>query len=153
MRHVIGITHKTSQPDEIDIKILELSLANPHTTDEEIGKVVGLTRESVLRRKQRAGYQSLLTPTLNITQSCLERIFKKAINELETLLDDPDSRIRLTAISLALKFMPEQAKFVVSQESLEVLTKQSDFYDELLKIPGVGNAIMVRIIEQTNSTD
>lgn len=113
----MGNDHKTSQLDEIDLKIFELSLKEPGITDQEIGDQVGLCRESVLRRKKGKSYQTALCSANESVIVRLRRVSKKAASELEKLLDDPDPRIRLAAVAITLKFMPQPTL----SESLETI--------------------------------
>ena len=98
---------KSGQPDAVDIKIAEISLANPHMTDEEIGLAVGLSRGAVNRRKRRDGYHSIFTKALQDAQKDIMILMRKATAVLGTSLEDPDSRVRLLAATHILKHMPE----------------------------------------------
>lgn len=144
------MSHKTSQADLIDKKILDLTSQNPKITDEEIGNELGLSREAVNRRKKRKGFQLLLQENLEVSKNNINNLVRKSLSELEYLLSDPDPRIRLTAVSLALKFMPEKSGLVVSKELLGELIKQENFFEELFNIPGAGHACVMIIFNKLN---
>ncbi|MCK6598843.1 MAG: AsnC family protein [Bdellovibrionaceae bacterium] len=145
-------SHKTSQFDEKDQKILDISVNNPHITDSEIAQKVGLTRESVVRRRKREGYQFLLKDSAKSTKLKLEEIATKAVAELDVLVCDPDPKVRIAAIALALKYLPESSRSSFNKESLKDLIKHPEFMDEVVKTPGVGHAIFMKIISHTSKS-
>lgn len=100
--------HKTSQTDAVDLRIAELSLSRPDLTDSEIGKIVGLSRGAVVRRKQRDGYEVIFLDMQVQAQNNILNLFTKATSVLCELLDDSDSRIRLMAAAQILKLMPKE---------------------------------------------
>lgn len=102
--------HKTS-PDEKDLKIFELSINDPTITDKEIADQIGMTREAITKRKNREGYAGLVNDARVSLNSRLREISHKAAIELEKLLSDPDPKIRILAISLALKYKPGPSLF------------------------------------------
>lgn len=150
--------HKTSQPDEIDCKILEILMNNPSLTDQEIGKEVGLSRESVSRRRYREGFQALLKGSFNNNLIALDFLYKKSISALDSLLGNPDPKVQLGAISLIQKFLPDkQAQAITfNRRTLLEFSKHPDFYDELTKIPGLGHLFFMSLqskLEHESSID
>jgi len=151
-------SHKTSLPDEIDCKILEILMNNPSQTDQEIGSKVGLSRESVSRRRHREGFQVILKETFNNNLTALDVLYKKSISILDSLLDNADPKVQLGAISLIQKFLPDkQAQAITfNRKTLLEFSKHPDFYDELTKIPGLGHLFFMSLqskLEHESSID
>ena len=112
----------------MDQKILSLSLQTPSITDAEIGEQVGLSRSAVTKRKLREGYQNALDSNFRITQGSLQQLLSKAIHEIGALVDHPDPRIRLSASSVILKFMPEMP--IAVERDSETKTFKIGWQDE-----------------------
>lgn len=98
---------KRRQLDLHDHKILELSAQHPPLSDQEIGRIVGLSRSAIVRRKRRPEFQDAVKGSLRLAQDQLLGLMQRAVTEAGALLQDPDPRIRLAAASTILKFMPE----------------------------------------------
>lgn len=82
-------------------------MLNPGMTDKQIGELVGLSREAVVRRRKRPGYNEVFSEACQSAQDNLKLLFNKAVLELGKALDDPDPKIRLLAASQVMKHLPE----------------------------------------------
>lgn len=107
-----------------------------------------MSRESVTRRKNRAGYQSLLEINAEKIHNKLSDVVNRSVNELEALLSDPDPKIRLGAAALALKFLPTNDPSRTQNLSIEALVNQPNFVEDLSKLPGVGHRLIMEMLKR-----
>ena len=102
---MMNVGQNTTEEDNfgaaLDYKIALLLIENPSITDQEIGKVVGVCRQTANKHKNAPGVQKIIRETLSIPEKEIRRLTAKAMSRLETMLDDTDPKIRLSA-ALAL---------------------------------------------------
>jgi hypothetical protein len=92
----------TTEPDSPNVDALNARIAailieSPSATDQEIATTVGLSRQSVNRRRNSPVVQELVRSALAIPEREVRRLTAKALLRLEKLLDDDDPKIRLAA--------------------------------------------------------
>jgi hypothetical protein len=90
----------SSEPDFLDTVIVSKLIERPAATDQEIADELGVSRQTISRRKNGPGVKKMLRATLLVPESLVRRMIIKSLDRLEYLLDDPDPKIRLT-VSLA----------------------------------------------------
>lgn len=91
----------TDHVEAAELKIAAMLLESPAITDQEIADKLGLSRQTINRKKNSAVVQSIIKKALSIPEREVRRLTVKALQRLEALLDDDDPRIRLSA-TLAL---------------------------------------------------
>lgn len=93
--------------DEVDTRIAMLLIEAPTTTDQMIADMLGLTRQTVNRRRNSSGVQKRVKETLSIPERETRRLVAKAMRRLEALLDNPDPKIQLSVTLALLKLSPD----------------------------------------------
>ncbi len=83
--------------DIVDLKITSLLIENPSLTDQEIADQIGVSRQTINRRKNSPEVKGLIHSALSIPQQEVRRLTAKALRRLEELLDHEDAKVRLAA--------------------------------------------------------
>lgn len=92
--------------DPMDLQIATLLIENPSITDHDIAEKVGISRQTVNRRRNSPSVREFVFSVLSIPQREVRRVTAKALMRLEQLLDDPDPEIRLKATIALAKLTP-----------------------------------------------
>lgn len=96
--------------DACDLKIARTLIETPAITDDELGKLLGLSRQTINRRRNSDSVKRLLREALSISEKEIRRLSSKALSRLEALLDHEDPRIILSACAALLKVGDETVK-------------------------------------------
>jgi transcriptional regulator with XRE-family HTH domain len=91
----------------MDAKLALLLIEKPSSTDQELAMKLGISRQTVNRRKRSQTVQKIVRDTLAIPEREVRRLAAKALTRLETLLDHEDPRVKLAA-TLALVKLSER---------------------------------------------
>ena len=108
-----------------DFQLLEACLAKPGATDEEIGKVVGLSRVQVSRRKHSSSFKKLLSDHTRDALKPLILARVKAVRRLCEALDSADERVSLKACEIVM----ERSEGLAEKE-----TSKEDSFDDIIKV-------------------
>jgi hypothetical protein len=98
----------TTKPDNIPLNVIDAKLAlllieSPASTDQELAEKLGISRQTVNRRRKSKGVQKLFRSILAMPEREVRRILSKALARLESMLDNEDPRIQLAAAIALLK--------------------------------------------------
>ncbi len=92
--------------DSIDVRIASMLIENPAVTDQDIATKLGVSRQTINRRRNSAPVREFVFSVLSIPQREVRRVTAKALIRLEQFLDDPDPEIRLKATIALVKLTP-----------------------------------------------
>ncbi len=106
-----------------DEELLNALLKWPESTDAELGKLVGLTRVQISRRKGELRFQKLLKDEISKSADALNLARLKAIQIVLKILESPDERTALRAAQLIF----EHSSKSVPGESPEHVAKSEMF--------------------------
>ncbi len=90
------------QLDNIDQLLLKHLARFPDTTTSELARLVGYSPTGTQKRLQKPAFKKALAELQEATDSALERIARRAINKLETLLDSDEQKVTLKACEITL---------------------------------------------------
>jgi predicted transcriptional regulator len=85
------------QLDEVDAKIAALMVETPAATDQEIADKLGMTRQTVNRRRNAKPVRERVSSALSLPEKEVRRLTAKALVRLESFLDHEDPKIQLAA--------------------------------------------------------
>ena len=94
---------KTDKFDEVDLHIVQRILKTPTVTDQEIATDLGISRQTVNRRRTSSGVKSMIRKQLSLSELEVRRLALKAFQSLERLMDSEDPRIQLAASTAILR--------------------------------------------------
>ena len=98
-------SHKKKPGTDVLDRAIALNLIQrPGLTDEEIARELGVSRETVNRRKNMQSVTAIINHSLALPTKEIRRLMAKAFTKLEHHLDDPDPRVSLVAATQLLKF-------------------------------------------------
>lgn len=83
--------------DQVDGAILQLVLTHPSITQEQVGEVVGLTRQTVNERMNAAKFKRAIQIATRSALEVFEGNKARAARVLGELLGSPDDRIKIRA--------------------------------------------------------
>lgn len=89
--------------DSIDLKIVGYILQNPASTDAEISTAVGVSRQTINRRKNSEPVQSKLRHLLSLPETEVRRLSVLALRKVEDILRCGDPRLEFGAAVALLK--------------------------------------------------
>lgn len=116
--------------DEVDRRMLQALLIAPGIRDHELGALVGLTRETANRRKNRPTFQRALEASQLDALTVINRNMAKAAHKLGELVTNADPAVALRA-SLAHVGPMIKAKVDAGQTGAEVF---ASFLDDAYKV-------------------
>ena len=95
------------KPSGIDFAIVRELISDPSATDMDIAQKVGVSRQTINRRRNSTGVKSVLAEGWKVSGEDVRRLVGKALNRLELALDSPDERIAIVAATQLIKLAPE----------------------------------------------
>lgn len=112
MRAKMQHEQNATEPDNsrmkaIDAKIALLLVEKPAATDQELAEKIGVSRQTINRRKNGEAVQKFIRGTLEIPQEEIRRLAAKSLVRLEEMMDHEDPRIKLAASLALLKLTPD----------------------------------------------
>jgi DNA-binding Lrp family transcriptional regulator len=99
----------------IDAKLALYLIEKPASTDQELADKLGISRQTVNRRKNGLAVQKIIRATLALPEKEMRRLAAKALARLETQLDSEDPKMQLTA---ALAIVKLSERFIGNELSL-----------------------------------
>lgn len=95
----------SEDPFEIDARdraILQLLVDHPESTNNEIGKAIGVSAPAISKRRNKPAFKKAYADLLSTTDELMARAQKMSARRLLTMIKDPDKKIALEAMKLAL---------------------------------------------------
>jgi predicted DNA-binding protein (UPF0251 family) len=83
--------------DQVDAEILRLLLQHPSITQEQIGEVIGFTRQTVNERINAPKFQAALQVAARSALEIFESNKARAARKLGALIDSPDDHVAIRA--------------------------------------------------------
>ena len=93
----------TLDSDHINQQIVKLLLTQPSITDAEIGKNLGVSRQTINKRRNSEAVRARLGDILSISEKRIRRLVALSLDQMETFLTDPDPRLRMASALAILK--------------------------------------------------
>ena len=94
-----------TDPFEIDARdrgILQLLVDHPTMTSNEIGKALGISQPAISKRRNKPAFKKAYADLMSTTDELMARAQKMSARRLLTMIKDPDKKIALEAMKLAL---------------------------------------------------
>lgn len=103
---------KEDSCNEVDVAIVSILTSNPAISDRELGEQLGLSRQTVNRRRNSQVVKELLKSRIedSFTQDDIKRLIAKSMRAVEQCLDSHDERIRLAAAIPMVRLMSDSLK-------------------------------------------
>jgi len=92
-----------SEPDAIDLRLATLLIESPAATDQDLADKVGVSRQTINRRKNGPAVEQLIRNSLALPEREMRRVTAKALSRIEELLDHEDPKIKLAATVALLR--------------------------------------------------
>ena len=109
----------TTDPFEIDARdrrILQLLVDHPEMTNNELGKAIGIGTLSISRRRNKPAFKKAYADLMSTTDELMARAQKMAARRLLTMIKDPDKKIAMEAIKLALGPLTNKHQVDIKEE-------------------------------------
>lgn len=107
--------------DPTDFAIVRELLSDPTQTDDGIAKKIGLSRQTVNKRRNSKSVQEEIKAKMEISSKRVEAVASKAWARLEELLEHPDPRIKLSAASAIIKATSDRFQKQETPEDVHVV--------------------------------
>lgn len=95
----------SEDPFEIDARdrmILQILVDHPDSTNNEIGKAIGVSNAAISKRRNKPAFKKAYADLMSTTDDLMARAQKMSARRLLTLIKDADKKIALEAMKLAL---------------------------------------------------
>jgi len=104
MENSKNLTAETD-PFEIDARdrrILQLLVDHPEMTSREIGNQIGVSQPAISKRRNKPAFKKAYADLMSTTDELMARAQRMSARRLLTMIKDPDKKIALEAMKLAL---------------------------------------------------
>lgn len=89
--------------DEVDAFIVGRILHSPAVTDLELANSLGVSRQTVNRRRNSSEVRRSIKDQLSLSEHEVRRLTLKSFKRLESLIDHEDPRIQVAASSIFIR--------------------------------------------------
>lgn len=133
-------SYKRSALDSVDQAIAKAVIENPTVTDEKIADSLGISRQTVNRRRNHPKVLFDVQRSLQVSEVDVKRLRKLAITRLENLVCSSDERIALGAVAILAKTL---SIFEVTKENhadsveIDVVDRQLEKIKSMLRDEGL----------------
>jgi hypothetical protein len=102
--------------DELDLRIAHALISGPRKTDQELAKILGVSRRTISRRRNSGSVQELFKKALDLPTEEIRRLFVKGLQKIEEHMDDSDPKISLAAAMHVTKLATQAVDSLVREE-------------------------------------
>lgn len=89
--------------NSLDQQIVHLLLTQPTITDTELATKLGVSRQTINKRRNSEVVRERLSKVLSISEKRIRRLVALSLDQLEVFLSDPDPKLRMMSALSILK--------------------------------------------------
>jgi len=118
MKNSENLTSETDpfEIDPRDRRILQILVDHPDITSREIGNVIGISQAAVSKRRNKPAFKKAYADLMSTTDELMKRAQKMSARRLLTMIKDPDKKIALEAMKLALGPLANKHQVDIKEE-------------------------------------